>query len=61
MPGTATTRITQPAAFQPYGPSPTHTQQLTNHMAAMQIGSVPTSGPPPAGLGYGELKYIHLP
>ncbi|XP_067393899.1 protein transport protein Sec24C isoform X3 [Emydura macquarii macquarii] len=53
IPGTAPTPVSQPATFQQYGPPPTSAQQLTNHMARMQIGSVSTSAPPPAGLGYG--------
>ncbi|XP_061490573.1 protein transport protein Sec24C isoform X2 [Rhineura floridana] len=53
IPGPAPTPITQPATFQQYGPPPTSTQQLTNHMAGMQIGSVSASVPAPAGLGYG--------
>ncbi|XP_066476323.1 protein transport protein Sec24C isoform X1 [Tiliqua scincoides] len=53
IPGTASTPITQPAPFQQYGPPPTSTQQLTNHMAGMQISGISTSAPPPAGLGYG--------
>ncbi|XP_062984893.1 protein transport protein Sec24C isoform X2 [Elgaria multicarinata webbii] len=53
IPGTAPTAISQPASFQQYGPSPTSTHQLTNHMAGMQIGSVSASALPPAGLGYG--------
>uniref|UniRef100_A0A8C3XJF0 SC24C protein n=1 Tax=Chelydra serpentina TaxID=8475 RepID=A0A8C3XJF0_CHESE len=52
IPGTAPTPVSQPATFQQYGPPPTSAQQLTNHMAGMQIGSS-TSAPPPAGLGYG--------
>uniref|UniRef100_A0A452IFL6 SEC24 homolog C, COPII coat complex component n=1 Tax=Gopherus agassizii TaxID=38772 RepID=A0A452IFL6_9SAUR len=52
IPGTAPAPISQPATFRQYGPSPTSAQQLTNHMAGMQIGSS-TSAPLPAGLGYG--------
>ncbi|XP_038265220.1 protein transport protein Sec24C isoform X4 [Dermochelys coriacea] len=52
IPGTAPTPVSQPATFQQYGPPPTSAQQLTNHMAGMQIGSS-TLAPPPAGLGYG--------
>ncbi|XP_053168136.1 protein transport protein Sec24C isoform X4 [Hemicordylus capensis] len=58
MPGTAPTSISQPATFQQYGPPPTSTQQLTNNMAGMQISSVSTSVPPPAGLGYGPLTSV---
>ncbi|KAH0624357.1 hypothetical protein JD844_031752 [Phrynosoma platyrhinos] len=54
MPGTAPTPVSQPASFQQYGLPPTSTQQLTNHMAGMQIGSAPPSVPAPAGLGYGS-------
>ncbi|XP_060092639.1 protein transport protein Sec24C isoform X3 [Heteronotia binoei] len=50
--GTAPASVSQPAAFQ-YASPPTSTQQLTNHMAGMQIGGAPASAPPPAGLGYG--------
>nr|XP_048714933.1 protein transport protein Sec24C isoform X5 [Caretta caretta] len=52
IPGTGPTAVSQPATFQQYGSPPTSAQQLTNHMAGMQIGSS-ASAPPPAGLGYG--------
>nr|XP_056704232.1 protein transport protein Sec24C [Euleptes europaea] len=52
MLGTAPAPVSQPATFQYVSP-PTSTQQLTNHMAGMQIGSASNSAPPPAGLGYG--------
>ncbi|XP_072851060.2 protein transport protein Sec24C isoform X2 [Pogona vitticeps] len=58
MPGTAPAPITQPATFQHYGLPPSGTQQLTNHMAAMQIGSVSSSVPSPAGLGYGPTTSV---
>ncbi|XP_044276094.1 protein transport protein Sec24C isoform X2 [Varanus komodoensis] len=53
IPGAASAPVSQPATFQQYGPPPTSAQQLASHMAGMQIGSVSTSAPPPAGLGYG--------
>nr|XP_020646831.1 protein transport protein Sec24C isoform X2 [Pogona vitticeps] len=58
MPGTAPAPITQPATFQHYGLPPSGTQQLTNHMAAMQISSVSSSVPSPAGLGYGPTTSV---
>uniref|UniRef100_A0A8D0HPG2 SC24C protein n=1 Tax=Sphenodon punctatus TaxID=8508 RepID=A0A8D0HPG2_SPHPU len=58
MPGTAPTPVSQPASFQQYGPPTTSTQQLTNHMAGMQIGNVSASAPPPAGLGYGPSTSV---
>lgn len=57
IPGSTPTSISQLSSFQQYGPSPTSAQQLTNHMARMTIGSVPTSAAPPAGLGYGEFPW----
>ncbi|XP_075466745.1 protein transport protein Sec24C isoform X3 [Ascaphus truei] len=41
------------ASFQPYTPTSTNAQHLTNQMRGMQISGVATSNPPPAGLGYG--------
>ncbi|CAI5774230.1 transport Sec24C isoform X1 [Podarcis lilfordi] len=53
MPGTTPTSATQSATFQSFGPPPTSTQQLTNHMAGMHIGGASTSVPSPGVLGYG--------
>lgn len=58
MPGSASTPISQPAPFQQYGPPPTSTQQLTNHMAGMQISGISNSAPSPAGLGYGPTTSV---
>ncbi|KYO27585.1 hypothetical protein Y1Q_0005166 [Alligator mississippiensis] len=58
IPGSTPTSISQLSSFQQYGPSPTSAQQLTNHMARMTIGSVPTSAAPPAGLGYGPSTSV---
>ncbi|XP_054838382.1 protein transport protein Sec24C isoform X2 [Eublepharis macularius] len=52
MPGPAPAPVSQPDTFQ-YASPPASTQQLTNHMAGMQIGSASTSASSPAGLGYG--------
>uniref|UniRef100_A0A7M4E9M3 SEC24 homolog C, COPII coat complex component n=1 Tax=Crocodylus porosus TaxID=8502 RepID=A0A7M4E9M3_CROPO len=58
IPGSTPTSISQLSSFQQYGPSPTGAQQLTNHMAGMTIGSVPTSAAPPAGVGYGPSTSV---
>nr|XP_048714932.1 protein transport protein Sec24C isoform X4 [Caretta caretta] len=60
IPGTGPTAVSQPATFQQYGSPPTSAQQLTNHMAGMQIGSS-ASAPPPAGLGYGSFGQVRGP
>ncbi|XP_017924514.1 protein transport protein Sec24C isoform X1 [Manacus vitellinus] len=53
LPGSGSTPVSQPSAFQQYGPPPASVQQLSNHMAGMTIGTATASAPPPAGLGYG--------
>ncbi|XP_053547979.1 protein transport protein Sec24C isoform X2 [Bombina bombina] len=45
--------LPQPGSFQPYTPSTTSTQQLTNQMMGMQISGVSTSTAPPSGISYG--------
>ncbi|XP_077202303.1 protein transport protein Sec24C isoform X2 [Paroedura picta] len=57
MLGPALAPVSQPTTFQ-YASPPTSTQQLTNHMAGMQIGGASTSAPLPAGLGYGPLTSV---
>ncbi|XP_062435935.1 protein transport protein Sec24C isoform X2 [Rhea pennata] len=54
LPGSAPTPVSQPSTFQQYVPPPASTQQLSNQMAGMTIGSTSTSVPSPAGLGYGS-------
>ncbi|KAM4636198.1 protein transport protein Sec24C isoform 3-T4 [Discoglossus pictus] len=49
QPGT----LPQTTSFQPYTPSTTSTQQVTNQMMGMQIGGRTSSAPPPSGMGYG--------
>ncbi|XP_066549901.1 protein transport protein Sec24C isoform X1 [Amia ocellicauda] len=49
VPGAMPPAGTQPVYHQQYGPTPTNTQQMTNQMAGMQIGS---PAPLPAGPGY---------
>ncbi|XP_027556062.1 protein transport protein Sec24C isoform X2 [Neopelma chrysocephalum] len=53
LPGSASAPVSQPSAFQQYGPPPASVHQLSNHMAGMTIGTATASAPPPAGLGYG--------
>ncbi|NXX94834.1 SC24C protein, partial [Centropus bengalensis] len=53
LPGSAPSPVSPAPAFPQYGPPAAGVQQLSNHLAAMTMGSAAAPAPPPAGLGYG--------
>ncbi|KAM3913466.1 protein transport protein Sec24C isoform 4-T4 [Leptodactylus fuscus] len=48
-----TGNLPQATNYQPYPPSSTSTQQLTNQMMGMHLGAVSTSAPPPTSTSFG--------